>query len=211
METISLEELQEMLDTSDWGNLQLPDPNLVNYYSLAENRIFYIVNDIDLNTLDIQRSIIRINIADQGIPYEERIPIKILIDSFGGLLSESMSIAYFIAQSKTPIYTINIADAYSGAALIFIAGHKRYTMPYSKAMLHTGSGGTSGTFEQTEEQQKNYKKQVEGMGKFILERTGMDKKVFGRNKTKDWYFTADEQVKYGLAHEITDNIYDILI
>lgn len=211
METIGLEELQAMLDTNDWANFQLPDPDLLNYYRLAENRIFYIVNDIDLNTLDIQRSIININIADQGIPYEERIPIKILIDSFGGLLSESMSIAYFIAQSKTPIYTINIADAYSGAALIFIAGHKRYAMPYSKAMLHTGSGGTSGTFEQTEEQQKNYKKQVEGMGKFILERTGMDKKVFGRNKTKDWYFTADEQVKYGLAHEITNNVYDVLI
>ena len=119
METIGLEELQAMLDTNDWANFQLPDPDLLNYYRLAENRIFYIVNDIDLNTLDIQRSIININIADQGIPYEERIPIKILIDSFGGLLSESMSIAYFIAQSKTPIYTINIADAYSGAALIF--------------------------------------------------------------------------------------------
>lgn len=211
METISLEELQAILNTSDWANLQLPDPDLLNYYKLAENRIFYVVNDIDLNTLEIQRAIININIADQGIPYEERKPIKILIDSFGGLLSESMSIAYFIAQSKTPVYTINIADAYSGAALIFIAGHKRYAMPYSKAMLHTGSGGTSGTFEQTEEQQKNYKKQVEGMGNFILERTGMDKKVFGRNKTKDWYFTSSEQVKYGLAHEIVDNIFDIVI
>lgn len=211
METISLEELQAILNTSDWANLQLPDPDLLNYYKLAENRIFYVVNDIDLNTLEIQRAIININIADQGIPYEERKPIKILIDSFGGLLSESMSIAYFITQSKTPVYTINIADAYSGAALIFIAGHKRYAMPYSKAMLHTGSGESRGTFEQTEEHQKNYKKQVEGMGNFILERTGMDKKVFGRNKTKDWYFTSNEQVKYGLAHEIVDNIFDILI
>lgn len=211
METISLDELSAMLSSDNWENLQLPDPDLVNFYKLAENRIFYIVNEIDLNTLEIQRAIININIADQGIPYEERQPIKILIDSFGGLLSESMSIAYFITQSKTPVYTINIADAYSGAALIFISGHKRYAMPYSKAMLHTGSGGTSGTFEQTEEQQKNYKKQVEGMGNFILERTGMDKKVFGRNKTKDWYFTADEQVKYGLAHEVIDNIYDILL
>ena len=211
METISLEELSAMLNPGNWENLQLPNPDLVNYYRLAENRIFYVVNDIDLNTLEIQRAIIAINIADQGIPYEERQPIKILIDSFGGLLSESMSIAYFITQSQTPVYTINIADAYSGAALIFIAGHKRYAMPYSKAMLHTGSGGTSGTFEQIEEEQKNYKKQVEGMGNFILERTGMDKKVFGRNKTKDWYFMADEQVKYGLAHEIVTNVYDVLI
>lgn len=211
METISLEELQEILESKDWANLQLPDPDIVNYYSLAENRIFYIVGDIDASILALQRSIININIIDKDIPYEERIPIKILIDSYGGLLSESMSIACFIAQSQTPVITINIADAFSGAALILLAGHKRYALPYSKAMLHTGSGGTSGTFEQTEEQQKNYKKQVDDMGKFILERSGMDEKIFKRNKTKDWYMMPDEQVKYGIVHEIANDIYSILM
>lgn len=211
METISLEELQDLLIPENIENLQLPDPGLLNYYKLAENRIFYIEGDININVLELQRSIININIVDKDIPIEDRIPIKILIDSFGGLLSESMSIACFIAQSKTPVITVNIADAFSGAALILLAGHKRYALPYSKAMLHTGSGGTSGTFEQTEEQQKNYKKQVEDMGKFILERTGMDEKLFRRNKTKDWYFMPDEQVKYGLVHEVVDNIFDVLI
>ena len=204
-------ELQELILPKDVENLQLPDPGLLDYYKLAENRIFYVDYEIDMGILDLQRSIILINLEDRDYPIEERLPIKILIDSPGGLLSETMSVVSTIIQSKTPVITINVADAYSGGALLLLSGHKRYALPYSKAMLHTGSGGTSGTFEQTEEQQKNYKRQVEDMGKYILERTSMDKKVFNRNKAKDWYFMPDEQVKYGLVHEITENIYDIIL
>ena len=204
-------ELQELILPKDVENLQLPDPGLLDFYRLAENRIYYIDYEIDMAILDLQRNIILINIEDEGIPSEERIPIKILIDSPGGLLSETMSVASTIMQSKTPVITINMADAYSGGALLLLAGHKRYAMPYSKAMIHTGSGGTSGTFEQTEEQQKNYKRQVEDMGKFILTRTGMDEKVFKRNKSKDWYLMPEDQVKYGLVHEIVENIFDVLI
>lgn len=204
-------EIQELILPKDVENLQLPDPNLLNFYKLAENRIFYIDYEIDMGILEVQRDIILINIADKDIPVEERIPIKILIDSPGGLLSETMSVASTMVQSKTPIITVNMADCYSGGAILLMSGHKRYAMPYSKAMIHTGSGGTSGTFEQTEEQQKNYKRQVEDMGKFILARTGMDEKVFKRNKSKDWYLMPEDQLKYGLVHEIVDNIFDILI
>lgn len=204
-------ELGNIIIPNEASNLQLPDPSLLQYYKLAENRIFYLDYEIDLTILELQRDITLINIADKDVPIEERVPIKVLIDSPGGLLSEAMSVACTMIQSKTPIITINIADAYSGAAIILLAGHKRYALPYSKAMIHTGSGATSGTFEQTEEQQKNYKKQVEDMGKFILERSGMDEKVFKRNKAKDWYFMPEEQVKYGLVHEIANNIYDIIL
>lgn len=204
-------EFEKIIIPNGVKDFNLPDPGLLQFYQLSENRIFYLDFEIDMSILELQRDIILINIADKDIPIEERIPIKILIDSPGGLLSETMSVACTMVQSKTPIITINIAEAYSGAAVLLLAGHKRYALPYSKAMIHTGSGATSGTFEQTEEQQKNYKKQVEDMGKFILERSGMDKKVFNRNKAKDWYFMPDEQVKYGLVHEITENIYDIIL
>ena len=203
-------ELQELIIPNEVGNLQLPDPSLLDFYRLAENRIFYVDYEIDMSILDLQKEIIYINIIDQDYPPEERIPIKILIDSPGGLLSETMSVANIISMSKTPIITINIAEAYSGAAILLMSGHKRYAMPNSTAMLHTGSGGTSGTFEQAEEQQKLYKRQVEEMGKYILRQTGMDEKIFKKNRTKDWYMSPDDQIKYGLVHEIVDNIFDVL-
>ena len=191
-------------------NMSLPSPEMVNYWRLAEERIFYIDYEIDESVLEIQRAIIAINIADRDIEPSMRKKIKIFIDSPGGLLSETMSLASVMILSKTPVVTVNIAEAYSGGALLLLAGHERYAFPYSKAMLHTGSGGVQGTYEQTEQAQKIYKKQVDEMGTYILERSGMDEKIYKKNKAKDWYMDSEEQIKYGLTHKIVNNLDEIL-
>ena len=191
-------------------DIKLPAPEMVNYWRLAENRIFYIDYEIDESILEIQRSIIAINIADRDILPEDRLPIKIYLDTPGGLLSETMSLASVIIMSKTPVITVNIAESYSGGCILLLAGHKRYTLPYAKAMLHTGSGGTVGTYEQTEQAQKNYKKQVDEMGIYILERSGMDERIYKKNKSKDWYMDANEQKQYGIVHEIVTDLDEII-
>lgn len=191
-------------------NIKLPAPEMVNYWRLAENRIFYIDYEIDESILEIQRSIIAINIADRDILPEDRLPIKIYLDTPGGLLSETMSLASIIIMSKTPVITVNIAESYSGGCILLLAGHKRYTLPYAKAMLHTGSGGTVGTYEQTEQAQKNYKKQVDEMGIYILERSGMDERIYKKNKSKDWYMDANEQKQFGIVHEIVTDLDEII-
>ena len=68
-------------------DIKLPAPELVNYWRLAENRIFYIDFEIDESVLEIQRSILAINIMDRDVKIEDRIPIKIYLDTPGGLLS----------------------------------------------------------------------------------------------------------------------------
>lgn len=191
-------------------DIKLPAPEMVNYWRLAENRIFYIDYEIDESILEIQRSIIAINIADRDILPEDRLPIKIYLDTPGGLLSETMSLATVIIMSKTPVITVNIAESYSGGCILLLAGHKRYTLPYAKAMLHTGSGGTVGTYEQTEQAQKNYKKQVDEMGIYILERSGMDERIYKKNKSKDWYMDANEQKQFGIVHEIVTDLDEII-
>ncbi|RHS68145.1 hypothetical protein DW954_02065 [Clostridium sp. AM45-5] len=196
---------------SNIENMQLPDPSLVNYYKLAEHRIFYVDYEIDEAILELQRSIILINMVDRDIKPEDRVPIKIFIDSPGGLLSETMSLATTIIMSTTPVITVNVAEAYSGGALLLLAGHKRYAFPYAKAMLHTGStSGMAGTYEQSEQAQKNYKKQIEEMGSYILERTGMDEKLYKRNKAKDWYMDVNEQLSTGVVHKIVSSLEEII-
>ena len=203
-------ELLDILLPENLETMKLPAPEMVNYWRLAENRIFYVDFEIDMSILEIQKSIININIADKDVEPEKRKPIKVFIDSIGGLLTESMSLATIMTMSKTPIITVNIGEAYSGGAILLLAGHKRYALPYSKALLHTGSGSVGGTFEQTEQAQKNYKKQVAEMGEFILQRSGMDEKVYKKNKSKDWYLDAQEQLTHGLIHEIVTDIDFIL-
>jgi len=190
--------------------MQLPSPEMVNYWRLAENRTFYIDYEIDEGVLEVQRSIININREDKGKPIEERIPIKIFIQSPGGCLYSTYSLADTMLASTTPIVTVNMGIALSGGFLLFLAGTHRYCLSRSQAMLHTGSTGVQGTFEQVEESQKTYRKQIQQMCDYVLSRTKIDQKTFNKNKSKDWYFDADEQVEYGIAHSILKSIDEII-
>ena len=51
--------------------MSLPSPELVNYYRLAENRIFYIDYEIDEAVLEVQKAIIYYNIIDQDLTDSE--------------------------------------------------------------------------------------------------------------------------------------------
>ena len=124
---------------------------------------------------------------------------------------ETFSLAQTMVMSKTKVITVNIGTAYSGGALLLLAGHEKYTLKYSKVMIHSGStSGGGGTFEQNEAAQKIYKQQIDDMAEFILERSTIDPKVFKRNKAKDWYFSSEEQVKYGLADKIITSLDEII-
>ncbi len=190
--------------------MSLPSPELVNYWRLADDRIFYIDYEIDESVLEIQKAIIYYNMIDKGIESSKRKPIYILLDTPGGLLAETFSLAQTMIMSKTPVITVNIGTAYSGGALLLLAGQERYAFKYSKAMIHSGStSGGGGTFEQNEAAQKNYKQQIDDMAEFILERSSIDSKTFKRNRTKDWYFSSDDQIKYGLVNKIVTDLDEL--
>lgn len=193
-------------------NLQLPDPALVTYYDNAINhRCFWIDYDIDETLLELARNIIAINRQDNGVPVEQRKPIVIWVFSYGGDLDSTFSFLDICALSQTPIITINAGISMSAGLLILLAGHKRYGLPRSQALIHTGSlSGLSGTYEQTEAYMNTYKKSVEVMQEFVLNRTRIDKKEFSKKKAKDWYLNAAEQIEKGVVDEILDDLSKVM-
>jgi len=191
------------------SNLQLPDPEVVDYWRLEEDRIFYLDREIDESTLSIQKNILYYNYVDQGVSVDKRKPIIIMIDSIGGQLTEAMSVAATIRLSKTPVYTVNIGEADSGAALILASGSKRFALPYSTALIHSGSGELVGTAEQVESQQKIYKKQVVQMREY-MSICGVNKVALNRNKNKEWYMTVEDQIKYGVVDKMLEDFDEIL-
>ena len=191
-------------------NLQLPAPELVNFYSLRQQRIFYVDYEIDMSILELQREIIRINLEDMKLPIEKRKPIKILIDSVGGYLNETMSLVATIEMSKTPIYTVNMGGAYSGGCILLMAGHKRYAMPYSKALIHTGNGELGGTHEQVMAQSEKYEKEIKAMGDFICSHSKIDAKTYKKKKSQEWYLDTEGQINYGVVDEIVSDIFELL-
>lgn len=199
-------ELQLPEELTSMMNGGLPSPDMLNYYVDANERIFFINFDIDESLLEIERKILQYNRADKGIPVDERKPIKLFIYSYGGELDAMFSFIDVVALSKTPVWTINVGIAMSAALVMLLSGTKRFTLPHATALIHSGSGGAQGTYEQSECAMANYKKQVAKMREYIMAHTTIDKKTMTKNQAKDWYLDADEQVKFGIVDKICDDV-----
>lgn len=191
------------------ANMELPAPELVQFYKDYDNRNIFI-SDIDEDLFATTKLIYDYNASDKGKPIEERKPITIQIMSYGGDLYQAYALISAILASTTPVITINCGVAMSAGLLILLAGHKRFAMKYSTAMMHSGSGSASGSYEEMEASQKNYKKLIDLMRNYIMERTTIDSKLFNKNKTKDWYITDSEQVELGIVSKIVENLDEIL-
>jgi ATP-dependent Clp protease protease subunit len=208
-----MEENLQVLDIiipEEVADMKLPSPDLVRYYKDYDDRNISIDFDIDDSLFDVTKQILEYNRKDRDIPVEKRKPINIYIMSFGGELYPAYALISTILASKTPVNTINMGVAMSAGLLILLAGHKRYAMKYSTAMIHQGSGGAQGTFSEMEEQQKNYRKLIDSMRDYILERTKIDVKLYNKNKSKDWFLSDKEQVDLGIVDEVVTDLDSIL-
>ena len=81
-------------ELGDLANYKLPDPTLIDYYKRLKNREILINQDIDDWVVEWTQEIIEWNRIDknEGIPIEDRIPIKIFINSNGGSLNAIMEL-----------------------------------------------------------------------------------------------------------------------
>ena len=176
-------------------------PEEYTYWKARENRTFYIDYEIDeyYNLVELGKVIIQMNMEEKDIQKEELKPIYLWIYSYGGDLDQCNGLLDIIAASRIPIVTISMGVCMSAGFMLFLAGHRRYAFKHSNMMVHEGSAAFSGTAEQIEEAQKNYKKQINAMKEYILSRTEMDEKTFNKNKSKDWYLTVDELEKFKVA------------
>lgn len=190
-------------------NMQLPSPELLTYYKDEKDRILWIEGEINDALFELSKLIIGYNKEDKNVPVEKRKPIKIFINSNGGDLDSTLAFIGLMNISKTPIWTIDACWAYSAAGLILMAGHKRFALPNTECLIHSGSGQLGGSYEQTAEQMKNYKYLVDKMRDFILSKTKIDQKLFKKQSTKDWYIYTDEMLSLGIVDEIINDL-DIL-
>lgn len=192
--------------------IELPDPCTLAYYKNKEYRVIIIDYEIDDSIMrEIGGAILEYNRDDKNISVEDRKKIVFLINSPGGCLESTYALIALMHLSKTPIITVNMNRAYSAAGLILLAGHKRYCLPRSQMLIHSGSAsGIGGNYEDIQEGTKSYKKMVEEMREFIMSSTKIDKTTMNKNKSKDWYLDVENQVKFGCVDEVLTDIDEIL-
>ena len=210
-----MEENIQVLDLvipQEAANVKLPSPELLDLYDDRQKRVIYIDYDIDEALLrEVGRQILEYNRADKGKPIKERKPIVALINSQGGNLDSTYATIAIMETSKTPIITVNMNSAYSAAGLILMAGHKRYCMPRSQVLIHSGSAqGIGGDYETVQESTKSYKKMVEEMREFITSKTKIEKSLMKKNQSRDWYLDTKEQLELGVVDEVITDLDTIL-
>lgn len=194
------------------SNKDILTPEEYNYWTSRQNRTFYIDFEVDetYELMEIAKVIIQINMSEINIPKENLKPIYLFVHSYGGDIEQANFFCDLVMSSRVPIITVGMGVAMSAGFLILISGQKRYAFKHCQMLIHSGSAGFSGTAEQVEEMQKNYKKQINEMKAYILDRTSINEKTFNKNKNKDWYLTSKELIDYHVVDALIENIDDIL-
>jgi len=163
------------------------------------------IEDIECGLgIEIERYIRFWNKVDEGIPAEERKPIKIFIDSCGGSLTDSLTIIDAIKMSKTPVIGIAIGCAYSGGFFILISCHKRYAYPHASFLFHEGATGTQGTASQFENYTAFYKKQLIQLKNIVVNNTNITEDEYKEIKKDDVWYSAEEALEKGIIDEISE-------
>lgn len=187
-------------------NVQLPDPELRNYYVDLEHRTFWLDEEVAPYLLELIKYIVRWNAEDSATPVDKRQPIRIYFFSPGGDLDVNYALIDTIKMSKTPIIGINIGQCASAAAYIFLSCHKRYMLPHAYFILHQGSGTLSGTFEQICAQMEDYQQQVEELATFVLEHTTYSEEAVAEKIVGEWYIRKDEALENGVVHGVITDV-----
>lgn len=141
---------------------------------------------------------------DNGIPVEERKPIKLYIDSGGGSLCDTFTIVDAVKMSKTPVITINAGCAYSGGFFIFICGHKRYSYKNSSFLFHEGNVGNAADAGKFRNFSEFYMKQLNQLKDIVLENTSITEDYYKEHQKDDLWLTPQEAVELGCCDEILE-------
>ena len=191
------------------ANMQLPDPDLRDYYRDEEDRIFWLDRGVEECATDLIKMIIRCNKEDKGKPVEDRKPIKIFIDSPGGDVTFMWSVIKTMEMSKTKVITINYCTAYSAAAEILASGHERYAFPGSHVMIHLGSCSYTGDVANVETTKKYFDALSKKTVDHLLERTKIKPNMFKKKTMTDWFLDEDDALKNGVVDRIISDLDEI--
>ena len=131
-------------------------------------------------------------------------PINFYINSPGGSVTAGMSIYDTMQFIHSPIHTTVMGIAASMGSFLAMAGAKgkRVVLPHARHMIHQPSGGTQGMASDVEIQYKELQYWKETLTDLYVKHTGQDKDKIANDMDRDFYMSAEESVKYGLADTI---------
>ncbi len=163
-----------------------------------KQRVVYLFDAIDEETsLEVVRDLIEL---DQD---KKKKPITFYISSPGGYCSYGFAIIDVLERMKSHTKAIALGDVCSMAPGIFVACKERLITPHAFIMLHPVSSGAEDYVKFAKTRIQNAVEVEKMYDEYFLAKTNIPRRLYYRKaRNNEWWMTAKEAVKYGIAHKI---------
>lgn len=129
--------------------------------------------------------------------------ITLVLSSQGGSCLDGMSIidTMYNIKSKTNIVCFGLAA--SMGSLILTAGTGvRSLLPHAEVMIHNPSTGMQGQYLDLRNNMEHLERTRENLFNIYEKKTNISRTMLEEKLNQDWWLTAEDAVKYGVADEI---------
>jgi len=130
--------------------------------------------------------------------------ISVYINSPGGSVTAGLAIYDTMQFIKPDVSTYCLGQAASMGAVLLAAGAKgkRYTLPYSRIMIHQPWGGAQGTASDISIQAEEILRMKKTLIQILANHSGQDFEKVNRDSDRDYFMSAEEAKNYGLVDEV---------
>jgi ATP-dependent Clp protease protease subunit len=130
--------------------------------------------------------------------------IQFYINSPGGVVTAGMAIYDTMQHVRPPVATICIGQAASMGALLLCAGEKgkRYSLPYSRILIHQPMGGAQGQATDIEIHAKEILRMRMFLNEILSHHTGQPLEKIAQDTERDYFMSAQEAKEYGIIDEV---------
>jgi ATP-dependent Clp protease protease subunit len=130
--------------------------------------------------------------------------ISFYINSPGGVVTSGMAMYDTMQYIKPDVSTVCIGQAASMGSLLLTAGAagKRFSLPYSRIMIHQPSGGAQGQATDIQIQANEILRLRAELNNVYVKHTGQKLSVIEKAMERDNFMSAEEAKKFGLIDHV---------
>jgi len=169
-----------------------------------------ILDEVDAsNSKDIIQKVLEWNFEDdlqsKTVVNFQRLPINIIVNSYGGYVYPGSGIVGVLSSSKTPIHTYCYGHAMSMGFLVYVCGQKRFATSNATFMYHTISCCEDGSLNKVKGNIQELERMEKIFDDLIVKRTKIPRNRLEEVRGKsfgDWYMSTDDAVSLGVVDEI---------
>lgn len=131
-------------------------------------------------------------------------PIRMYINSPGGIVYSGMAIYDTMRQVECPISTVAVGFTASFGTILLTAGTKgmRYALPHATIHMHQPLGGVQGQASDIHIQAQEIVRLRSTINTILSEHTGKSVEQIQEDTDRDIYMTAEQAKEYGLVDEV---------